>query len=60
MVYNRDITQTLFFAAVAILSFTGNLFFVVLFLRNKLLLKKAYHVILLILACTDMMTGGLF
>ncbi|XP_068676485.1 galanin receptor 2a-like isoform X2 [Montipora foliosa] len=57
MVYNRDITQTLFFAAVAILSFTGNLFFVVLFLRNKLLLKKAYHVILLILACTDMMTG---
>ena len=57
MVYNRDLSQRLFFAAVAIFSFTGNLFFVVLIVRNRKLMKKAYHVILLSLAITDMMTG---
>lgn len=57
MVYNRDLSQRLFFAAVAIFSFTGNLFFVVLIVRNRKLMKNAYHVILLSLAITDMMTG---
>lgn len=58
MVYNRDLSQRLFFAAVAIFSFTGNLFFIVLIVRNRKLMKNAYHVILLSLAITDMMTGG--
>ena len=57
MVYNRDLSQRLFFAAVAIFSFTGNLFFVVLIVRNRKLMKNAYHAILLSLAITDMMTG---
>ena len=57
MVYNRELSQRLLFAAVAIFSFTGNLFFVVLIVRNRKLMKNAYHVILLSLACTDMMTG---
>ena len=57
MVYNRELSQRLLFAAVVILSFTGNLFFVVLIVRNRKLMKNAYHVILLSLACTDMMTG---
>ena len=57
MVYNRDLSQRFFFAAVAIFSFTGNLFFVVLIVRNRKLMKNAYHVILLSLAITDMMTG---
>ena len=57
MVYNRDLSQRLFFAAVAIFSFTGNLFFIVLIVRNRKLMKNAYHVILLSLAITDMMTG---
>lgn len=60
MVYNRDLSQRLFFAAVAIFSFTGNLFFVVLIVRNRKLMKNAYHVILLSLAITDMMTGKKF
>lgn len=60
MVYNRDLSQRLFFAAVAIFSFTGNLFFVVLIVRNRKLMKNAYHVILLSLAITDMMTGRSF
>ena len=60
MVYNRDLSQRLFFAAVAIFSFTGNLFFVVLIVRNRKLMKNAYHVILLSLAITDTMTGKKF
>ena len=57
MVYNRELSQRLFFAAVAILSFAGNLLFIVLILRYRKLLKNAYHVVLLNLAFTDMMTG---
>ena len=57
MVYNRDFSQRLLFAAVAIVSFTGNVFFIVIIIHNKKLLKKAYHTILLSLAITDMMTG---
>ena len=57
MVFKRDLGQRLIFAAVAIFSFTGNLFFVVLIVRNRKLMKNAYHVILLSLAITDMMTG---
>ena len=59
MTYNRDFVQRLVFAVVASMSFAGNLFFVFLFLRNRHLLRKAYHVIVLSLACTDMMTGGI-
>ena len=57
MVYNRVLSQRLFFAAVAILSITGNLFFIALIVRNRKLMKNAYHWILLSLAITDMMTG---
>ena len=58
MVYNRELSLRLFFAAVAIFSFTGNLFFVILIVRNRKSMKSAYHAILLSLACTDMMTGN--
>ena len=57
MVYNSELSQRLLFAAVAILSFAGNLFFIVLIVRYRKLMKKAYHVVLLNLAFTDMMTG---
>ena len=57
MVYNRELSQRLLFAAVAILSFAGNLFFIVLIVRYRKLMKNAYHVVLLNLAFTDMMTG---
>ena len=59
MTYDGDFAQRLVFAVVALLSFSGNLFFVFLFSRNRNLLRKAYHVIVLSLACTDMMTGGI-
>ena len=59
MTYNGDFAQRLVFAVVALLSFAGNFFFVFLFSRNRDLLRKAYHVIVLSLACTDMMTGGI-
>ena len=57
MVYNRELSQRLLFAAVAILSLAGNLFFIVLIVRYRKLMKNAYHVVLLNLAFTDMMTG---
>ena len=57
MVYNRELSQRLLFAAVAILSLAGNLFFIVLIVRYGKLMKNAYHVVLLNLAFTDMMTG---
>lgn len=57
MTYDKDFAQRLVLAVVALLSFAGNLFFVFLFLRNRQLLRKAYHMIVLSLACTDMFTG---
>lgn len=57
MVYNRELSLRLLFAAVAILSLAGNLFFIVLIVRYRKLMKNAYHVVLLNLAFTDMMTG---
>ena len=57
MVYNRELSLRLLFTAVAILSLAGNLFFIVLIVRYRKLMKNAYHVVLLNLAFTDMMTG---
>ena len=59
MTYDKDFAQRLVLAVVALLSFAGNLFFVFLFLRNRQLLRKAYHMIVLSLASTDMFTGGI-
>lgn len=57
MVFSGDLSQRFFFAAVAIISFTGNVFFIVIIIRNRKLLRKAYHKIILSLAITDMMIG---
>ncbi|XP_022793331.1 probable G-protein coupled receptor 83 [Stylophora pistillata] len=57
MVFSGNLSQRLFFATVAIISFTGNVFFIAIIIRNRKLLRKAYHKIILSLAITDMMTG---
>ena len=48
------------FGSIAFLSIFGNLFFCVVLLRKRCLLKKAYKILLIVLAMTDMVTGTNF
>ena len=60
MVETGSPTQAIYVAQIIIagLAFCGNLLVCVLFLKNKILLKKSYNVILLILAITDLLTAS--
>lgn len=48
------------FGLIAFLSIFGNLFFCVVLLRKRCLLKKAYNILLIVLAMTDMVKGTNF
>lgn len=45
---------------IAVLSICGNGLLILLFLRNRVLLRSSYNVLILSLAVTDMTTGNLF